>query len=682
MSDRLRIAAPIMAVVAVILGMTWTGILVFVDHAKQRDIERSFGETKQLSKVFAEQVARTIDSVESFIDFAAFQIQEHGSADQLKVMADVGTFSIKPVVQIAFVDTDGFTVATNAGPDRNHTDVRDREHIRVHLDGKIEGLYIGAPVLGRVSGKWSIQVSRKVFDKNKKFIGIIVASLDPFYFQRFWNDTVQPGQVAALFRTDGAMMSRSADLNWALETSAQRPKLIERISDQGDGGFITASADGIMRLSFFTRITDLPLIVISGVSMDNVMAPHAVRQIRLYGLGAGLTFVLLALGGWLLLFALRLNQEKQQKSVFLATMSHEIRTPLNALVGFANLLSRTPLNDEQKSYMQTMETSAMTLRNIVTDVLDLSKLDAGLLEIDKSPFNLRECCNELKKVTALLIEDKPITVKMVCASNLPETLIIDGSRFYQALLNVCANAAKFTQVGEIVISGRIIVDNDVERLVVDVSDTGPGISKAVQSKLFNPFEQGETSGRLRAAGTGLGLSISKKLMERMGGSIKVDSTPGRGATFTLELPFERTDATPALNASTSDTHQTKPVRILVADDARASRMLLRIILQKKGHIVTEAEDGVQALELMQHEDFDLVFLDMQMPRLGGLEVARAFEPHGRKAPMLVALSAQAQPEDQKAAEEAGISAYITKPLQEEQLDKVIRIVSDRKVAGL
>jgi CheY-like chemotaxis protein len=111
-------------------------------------------------------------------------------------------------------------------------------------------------------------------------------------------------------------------------------------------------------------------------------------------------------------------------------------------------------------------------------------------------------------------------------------------------------------------------------------------------------------------------------------------------------------------------------------------MLLRIILQKKGHIVTEAEDGVEALELMQHGDFDLVFLDMQMPRLGGLEVARAFESHGRKAPMLVALSAQAQPEDQKAAKEVGISAYITKPLQEEQLDKVIRIVSDRKVAGL
>lgn len=682
MSDRLRIAVPIMAVVAVILGMTWTGILVFVEHAKQRDIERSFGETKQLSKVFAEQVARTIDSVESLINFAAFQIQEHGSADQLKVMADVGSFSKKPVVQIAFADTDGFTVATNAGPDHNHTDVRDREHIRVHLDGKIEGLYIGAPVLGRVSGKWSIQLSRKVFDENKKFIGIIVASLDPFYFQRFWNDTVQPGQVAALFRTDGALMTRSTDLIWALETSARRPSLIERISDREQGGFITASADGIMRLSFFTRITDLSLIVISGVSMDNVMAPHAARQIRLYGLGTLLTFVLLALGGWLLLFALRLNQEKQQKAAFLAIMSHEIRTPLNALIGFASLLSKTSLNNEQKNYMKTMETSAMTLRNIVTDILDLSKLDAGLLEIDKSPFNLNECCSELKKVTELLIEDKPITVKMVFASDLPETLIIDGLRFYQVLLNVCANAAKFTQAGEIIISGRIIVDNDVERLVVDVSDTGPGISKAVQSKLFNPFEQGETSERLRASGTGLGLSISKKLMERMGGSIKVDSTPGQGATFTLELPFEQPDATPALNAAPSEACQTKPLRILVADDARASRMLLRIILQKKGHFVAEAEDGVQALELMQRENFDLVFLDMQMPRFGGLEVARGFEPHGRKAPMLVALSAQAQPQDQKAAEEAGISTYITKPLQEEQLDKVIRIVSDRKVAGL
>ncbi len=478
-----------MTVVALLLGITWTGVFTLVEQAKQRDIERSYDSSEQLSKVFAEQVARTIENVENLIDFAAFEILEHGSADQLKAMADFGALSLKPIFQITFVDADGFTVATNAGPDPNHTDLRDREHIRVHLDGTVEGVYIGAPVLGRVSGRWTIQITKKIVDQDKKFYGIIVASLDPFYFQRFWTDSVKREHLVALFRSDGVMLTRSKELQWTLESRIRRTDLVAQITGLEQGGYISSSAEGVERLSYFTRVPDLPLIVISGEALGDVMALHTARKMRFYGLGGTLTLTLLALGGWLVIFAMRLSHEKQQKSAFLATMSHEIRTPLNALVGFAALLSKTPLNEEQRSYMQTMETSATTLRNIVTDILDLSKLDAGLLEIERNPFNLHECFNELKKVTSLLIGDKPITVRLVCATDLPETVIIDGPRFYQALLNVCGNAAKFTQTGEIVISSRVIADGDMEKLVVDVSDTGPGISEAAQSRLFNPLSK-------------------------------------------------------------------------------------------------------------------------------------------------------------------------------------------------
>jgi signal transduction histidine kinase/ActR/RegA family two-component response regulator len=695
--ERFAILAPIVAVILLFLTVTWVGVLTVSQQAKQTEVDRSYDASEQLSKVFAEQVARTIDSVESLIDFAAFEILQHGAPDQLKEMSDFGALSFTPVVQIAFVDTQGFTLATNVGLDPALTDLRDREHIRVHLDGKVDGLYVGAPVMGRVSGKWSIQITRKVFDSEKKFAGIIVASVDPFYFQRFWTNTLRPGQLVSLMRDDGVVLTRSEGLQWALDSKLRRTDFIARIGTAQEGRIISESSDGVDRLSYFKRVPNLPLIVISGKDMKEVTASYGYKQTEFYAIGAALTLILLLLGAWLIFLALRLKNEElsarqaeqtardaeKAKSSFLATMSHEIRTPLNALIGFTDLMRKTPLNEEQKSFVKTMQTSAQTLRNIVTDVLDFSKMENGALEIEKNPFNLHECCDELKKVTSLLIEEKPITVRMICETEVPETVIIDGPRLYQALLNICGNAAKFTQSGEIVISGSVIKKDAGERLVVVVSDTGPGISKEVQSKLFIPFEQGKVSGELRAAGTGLGLAISKSLLERMGGSIKVESELGNGSRFTIELPFERTDA--AAKSETEDPidRSSPPLRILVADDARASRALLRIILQKKGHSVIEAEDGAQALEIIQRPEqhLDLVFLDMQMPRVGGLDVAKSLQIQGGSKPMMVALSAQAQPEDQEAAANAGISAYITKPLREEQLQEVIQAASKRRTQG-
>jgi signal transduction histidine kinase/ActR/RegA family two-component response regulator len=697
MRQSLKIAAPIVAVVLMLLAITWAGILTLSKQIKQTEIERSFDLSEKVSSLFAEQVARTIDSIDSLIDFTAYQIRQNGFAYLQKSSGHFSALKKNFILQIAFVDPDGLIVAADTGPNTSRTDLRDREHIRVHLDGNVEGLYIGAPVLDRISDRWSIPLTKKIVDSNGNFIGIILASIDPFYFQRLLDDALKSTRLVSLFRSDGILLSRSENLLSALENRHRRADFIDEIGNNKVGRTKIASADGEERFGFFRRVPNAPFVVISGEAASHVAEAYAVTQKRYHILGAVLTLILMALGCWLFLFAIRLMHQEQQaryseqlarraeqsKSAFLATMSHEIRTPLNAVVGFANLLEKTPLNDEQRSFMKTMRTSALMLSNIVTDVLDFSKLESGLLEIEKNSFNLHECCNELKKMTSVLIEDKPINVRMICASNIPEIVIIDGSRFYQALLNVCGNAAKFTQAGEILISGRVIKQGETEKLVVEVSDTGPGISEAVQAKLFTPFEQGEVAGKLRASGTGLGLSISRYLLEQMGGSISVKSALGSGSMFKIELPFERPVAETQTNAPVVPMDQpSRPLRILVADDARASRMLLRIILQKKGHIVAEAEDGVQALELMQHEDFDLVFLDMQMPRLGGMEVIRSFDPKGRTAPLVVAITAQTQPEDQKAAYDAGISVYITKPLQEEQLDKVIRIVSDRKVAGL
>jgi len=261
--------------------------------------------------------------------------------------------------------------------------------------------------------------------------------------------------------------------------------------------------------------------------------------------------------------------------------------------------------------------------------------------------------------------------------------MIDGPRLNQSLMNVCANAAKFTEGGEIVISFSVIESENSERLEIKVSDTGPGISSNVRPKLFTPFEQGQVSGALRAAGTGLGLYITKSLVEAMGGSIAVESEPGKGSTFYIQVPFERLTGAKENQSDYAEGQPLDPLRILIADDSRSSRTLLRILLNKKGHSVIEAEDGAQALELMESQVFDLVFLDMQMPKLGGLDVARRLlrAERAESGPIIVALTAQAQEEDKKAAAEAGIKFYITKPFYEAELDKVLSLAGKGKVSS-
>lgn len=382
------------------------------------------------------------------------------------------------------------------------------------------------------------------------------------------------------------------------------------------------------------------------------------------------------------------RQADHAKSAFLAAMSHEIRTPLNAVLGFAGLLRKTELNAEQEGYVRTIVGSGTHLRHIVNDVLDFSQLQAGKLSIERSPFDLLELLRDLKDVTALLVREKPIEVTLACPDDLPSKLVGDSARLYQVLLNVCANAAKFTNFGSIAIRVMASETGDGRaRFTFEVSDTGPGISAAAQAKLFTPFEQGEVAGQLRAAGTGLGLAICRKLLELMGGAIRVTSVPGNGSTFIVEAPMEldaaeEAPSRPAAPVAPAAESAGRKLRVLVVDDARASRTLIRILLQKKGHAVVEADDGVEAVGATGAQDFDLVFLDLQMPRLGGIAAARIISDRrdGRRLPMMVALTAQVQTSDQEAALDAGITHFLTKPVQEELVYEMARLAERRATA--
>ena len=376
----------------------------------------------------------------------------------------------------------------------------------------------------------------------------------------------------------------------------------------------------------------------------------------------------------------------EAKNLFLAHMSHEIRTPLNAILGLTQLLEREPLEPGETKMVRHIQEAGDSLLHIINDILDFSKIEAGECTLDRQPFALGEILRRLRNLMSVAADAKYLQLSILEPADCPATLMGDAMRFEQVLFNLCANAIKFTQTGEIVVSVTpLAVTENEARLRIEVRDTGIGIAAEILGQLFRPFHQGDSSISRRFGGTGLGLAISRRLVELMGGRIGASSTPGKGSTFWLEVPFARvpdlapTPVVPAEPKPGTNTAGSKPrlagLRVLVVDDNRLNRIVAGRALQLEGAVLAEAKDGQEALDrlLEQPRGFDVVLMDIQMPIMDGLTATR----HIRMTPALaelpvVALSAGVLKEEREAALEAGVNGFLPKPLELERLVEVLR----------
>ncbi|MBV2135138.1 hypothetical protein KRX52_20420 [Pseudomonas sp. MAP12] len=544
---------------ALILGLTlsliaalWAGVALKAEHEKAHTEQELKRNTLNLARAFEAHAVRTITSADQTLRFLQHQYARHGTQIDIRGFVRDGLIISNIFNQLGIIDEHGIYILSNMA-EHKRIDLSDREHFRVHRDHPGDQLWVSKPVLGRATGKWSIQMTRRIDKPDGSFGGVAVISIDPFYFTSLYNDMeIGHDGIITMAGFDGIVRARRSardtDPLASIGRDISESPLFDLLKTQNQGHYIAHSKiDGIERIHSFRKLEGLPLAVLVGVGREEGMADYLQRREQ-YFLFASLMSAVMLLFGLLAVSLLqrqrtisdrlRVSQAKAEsanrlKSEFLASMSHELRTPLNGIIGYAEYLQETGGDASSREFAGIIHKSSRHLLELVNDILDQASIEAGKMQLHFAEENLSALTRDAIDMQWSFAESKGLTLEARLQPGLPTTLRCDRTRLLQVLSNLLHNALKFTSAGHV----SLQVSQTEGYLCFAVEDSGPGIALDQQEVIFERFRQIDTFVTRQHAGTGLGLALSRELVTIMGGSITLHSAPGLGSTFEVRLPL-------------------------------------------------------------------------------------------------------------------------------------------------
>ncbi len=616
---------------------------------------------------------------------------------------------IPQISVVSIVDLQGDMVNfTRNYPPRSNTGAKinllERDYFQAHLNNPALELFLSVPVQNKGTGTWTFYLARKIRNVSGEMVGLVLVGIEAKYFVDFYASVSTGGTQYSMFLTDGTNLARYPGHDTPSGAPGQRfitSPVFTTLNYGKASAVVDASADanihakwGQLRIVAPSRVREYPLVVNVRLSEDRILKAWRRSATTTCAIALFLSALLLALTiavknllkrNVLSIQALdaaraRADRENRSKGYFLANMSHEIRTPLNAITGLVDVLSEQKLPGNATELIDVIRGAAAHLLTIVNDVLDFSRLDAGQVTLREEDFSLHEALESLMAVVRGLPGASRLALTCVIAKDVPRVIFADRLRLTQVLMNLLGNAVKFTKRGSVTLQLNTggFVGNDCE-LHFSVKDTGIGLNKAMADRIFEPFEQGGVDPLLPRQGTGLGLSISKRIATAMGGELILANTDGSGSTFRLKLtvPFRLNlpvhPGQSVVQQPEAEVKEGYAMRILAAEDTTASQIVIRSLLESMGHKVRIVANGKEAVDVFEKEDFDAVFLDIQMPVMDGYHAARLIRQMGDRGGRvpIVALTAYAQVSDQSAALAVGITMYLSKPIRKQDVSAVL-----------